>query len=217
MRQPFFNFAFLIFNFPSMDQLKPNQRLAAKPFTDIENSQQDLAYLEIMRTALPSILATLPGNSGEQVGQLMSGHKYRVITTDRASLLTAPSLFAVGFCGTRVPSISTKLMDEMNVVDSDLVAELYRHPAILCYASIQIENSNWRNLVLLANGEGVAHWRESLRHIYATDALSPRYYTYIRLHNGQLDQGLCSERFVLHSTKYYDFSTPEVWRAIRPA
>ena len=38
----------------------------------------------------------------------------------------------------------------------------------------------------------------------------------IRLHNGLLEQGLRSERMLLTSTKYYDFSTPNIWRAIRP-
>ena len=199
-----------------MDQLEPNQRLAAKPFTDIENSQQDLVYLELLRAGLPSILATLSDNSGEQAGHLATGHEYRVITTDKTTTLTAPALFAVGFCGTRVPSISAELMAEMTMVDGDLTDEIYRHPIIVCYASIQIEDGNWRNLVLLTHSEGVAHWRESMRHIYATDVLSPRYYTCVRLHNGLLEQGLRSERMLLTSTKYYDFSTPNIWRAIRP-
>ena len=199
-----------------MDTLNPNQQLVDRPFTDIENSQQDLAYLERMRLALPGILAALPDNTGEQIGDLPTGHAYRVVTTNKAALLGASSLFAVGFCGTRVPNVSTELMADMDVIDGDLIAELYRHPAIVCYASLQIEDGNWRNLVLLLDGAGVGHWRESIRHLYATDVLSPSYYTCVRLHNGQLAQGLRSEHIDLISTKYYDFQTAEPWRAIRP-
>ena len=200
-----------------MHQLKPNQRLDEKPFTDVECSQQDLADLEMLRTALPAILAALPDNHGEQVGQLAGGRAYRVITTNRAALLNAPSLFVVGFCGTRVAHISDALLADMDVIDSDLVTELYRHPAIVCYASIQIEDGNWRNLVLMTDGDGVGHWRASIRHLYAAEVLSPSYYIWVRLHNGQLDQGLQQPAGIrLISTKYYDFQSPsEPWQAIR--
>ncbi len=198
-------------------ELTPNQRLDAKPFTDIENSQQDLADLEMMRMALPNILAVLPDNNGEQVGQLAGGRAYRVITTNKVGLLAAASLVVVGFCGTRVSAISDALLADMDVIDGDLVEELYRHPAIVCYASIQIEDGNWRNLVLLTDGDGVTHWRDSIRHLYAINVLSPSYYTHVRLHNGQLTAGLQSEHIQLISTKYYDFqpSQTEPWRAIR--
>ncbi len=200
-----------------MFQLTPNQRLDDKPFTDIEYSQQDLTDLERMRAALPTILAALPDNDGEQVGNLASGQTYRVITTNKAAVLAAPALFVVGFCGTRVPEISEALLADMDVIDGDLVEELYRHPAIVCYASIQIEDGNWRNLVLLIDSDGVAHWRDSIRHLYAVNVLSPSYYTCVRLHNGVLPSGLLSEHMQLISTKYYDFHSAdaEPWRAIR--
>ena len=107
----------------------------------------------------------------------------------------------------------------MDVINSDLVEELYRHPAIVCYASIQIEDGNWRNLVLMTHSEGVGHWRESIRHLYAAEVLSPSYYTCVRLHNAVLPSGLPSERLRLISTKYYDFQAPpaETWRATRLA
>ena len=103
----------------------------------------------------------------------------------------------------------------MAKVDADLVAELRQHPHMLCYCSIETGDGNWHNLVLMSDDEAIGHWRDSHRHAWAVDSLTPRFYRHIRLHNGVLPCGLASERIVLTSTKYYDYEGETPWRAMR--
>ena len=105
----------------------------------------------------------------------------------------------------------------MSEVDSRLVEEMRTQDHMLCYCSVEREDGNWCNLVLIRTPQGIDHWREGHQHSYATHVLSPQCYQWIRLHNGVLPQGLASPHIELTRTKYYDFGSGDGndWRAVR--
>jgi hypothetical protein len=191
-------------------QLSPSEILPNRPFTHPNHTQADLIALEQTRTQLRENLQLAADSSFT-----INGERHRFIVLNRQALLTAQPITVVGFCGTQRLPLGGALLEEMSVVDGDLVRELAQHPDMLTYSSIQIEDGNWRNLVLLRSNEGIEHWRESQRHVYATNLLSPRYYTHVRLHNGVLSHGLASSHIHITSTKYYDFESEPTWRAMR--
>ena len=189
--------------------LSTTELLPNRPFTHTRNTELDLSDLERIRTMLREALQ-MPNTADE-----ISGDAYRFVILNREALLTAQPITVVGFCANRRGYLSPALLEEMNVVDGDLMRELAQHPDMLTYSSIQLPDGNWKNLVLLRSEAGVGHWRNSHRHVYAANMLSPHYYANVRLHNGVLPQGLASPNIILASTKYYDFESDPIWRAIR--
>ena len=193
-------------------QLAPNERLPDRPFTHPENTEADYADLERIRALLCEVLQHAVPN---QVPYEISSSHQRLIILNREVLLSVQPITVVGFCAHRRSNLSQALLDEMSVVDGDLVQELAQHSDMLTYSSIQLQDGNWKNLVLLRSDAGVGHWRDSQRHHYAANMLTPVYYAQVRLHNGVLPQGLSSPNIVLTSTKYYDFDSAPTWRAVR--
>jgi hypothetical protein len=192
-------------------QLESAELLPNRPFTHPVNTEADHADLEHIRTLLREALQQTPPPTPYEI----SGERHRFIILNHAALLTTQPITVVGFCASKRGNLSPALLDEMNVVDGDLMRELAQHPDMLTYSSIQLQDGNWKNLVLLRSNAGIGHWRNSQRHGYAADKLSPQYYAHVRLHNGVLPQGLASAHIVLTSTKYYDFDCEPAWRAVR--
>jgi hypothetical protein len=191
-------------------QLLPSEILPNRPFTHPDQTHADLLALEQTRARLREALQHTTHSSF-----VINDEHHRFIVLNREALLTTQPITVVGFCGTQRIPLDGALLDEMSAVDGDLARELVEHPDMLTYSSLQIEDGNWRNLVLLRSHAGIGYWRESQRHVYAANQLSPQYYSCVRLHNGVLPEGLASPRMLITSTKYYDFDTEPVWRAIR--
>jgi hypothetical protein len=74
----------------------------------------------------------------------------------------------------------------------------------------------WGNLVLFSHDQAKNNWGYDAGHRQAVQ-LSPHHYHSIRLHNGRLPHGLCtSPQIILTTTKYLDYNTTSIWRAVRP-
>jgi hypothetical protein len=203
----------------AMITLSLSEVLEDRPFTHVQHNAGDAAHLERLRGALVRMLSRLTDNErGCQPRLELSEEDDRAmrhILARPRDLLDAPALSVVGFCGEKRASLGLREQEEMAIVDGQLVAELCEHPHMLSYSSIANGDGNWSNLVLMTHLDGTQHWRTSVRHAAAVESLAPRFYQHIRLHNGVLPDGLASERIVLTSTKYFDFSVNPPWRAIR--
>jgi hypothetical protein len=91
-------------------------------------------------------------------------------------------------------------------VDIALLGEFPAYPAVISYATLELEDGNFGNLVILGDDDGREHWRASTRHQYAVAELAPKYYASVRLHNGVLCGGLKVDSDIrLARTKYYDY------------
>jgi hypothetical protein len=199
-------------NAPSIITLGPKEVPPDRPFTDVRNTEADLATLDFIRAHLHALVhGLLPCvNDGQLQGRTPRG-RYRIVLLNRTALLGEDLLTVVGFCGQRrVYADPVPLMD----VDRELVAELYHHPYMLAYCSHEQPDGDWINLVVMDASAQIERWRESVRHLYAARQLSPDYYASIRLHAGVLPSGLTSPTIQLSRTMYYDFSGGW-WQALR--
>lgn len=198
-------------------QLGPFDIIEERPFTDPLESMQDLATLQYMLERLRGIV-TRPGAIPPQPRPYVmyipeEGDRYhRIAIAQLEMLLTCEQLTVVGFCGQKRPGIDRGPIDG---VDEVLITEFPQHPYLLSYSTMQIECGNSRNLVLFSHPKGLAHWSLGATHAQAA-AMSPGYYTCIRLHNGVLPGGLLSgHKITLIRTKYYDYQDETVWWAVR--
>ncbi len=206
-------------NLFNMIQLTPDTVLDDKPFTHVDHTVADAAALDTLRRHLRTAVQELNPDKRDCQHHIEfiaeSGKGVRLIIIRPQALLTDVALTVVGFCGHKRAHIHLHEQEEMARVDADLVAELSTHSHMLCYCSLEGEDGNWINLVLMSQPEGIQHWRGSARHMWAVDSLTPRFYRHIRLHNGELSAGLNSGRIVINSTKYFDYESEPPWRAMR--
>lgn len=190
-----------------------------RPFAEPAHSLSDAAILDLMRERLRETLRDTSIGAGDVLGREPYTHlavedgerQHRMVVMARELLLGAGELTVVGFFGQRRDNADPAVLGD---VDAELMQELFQHPYVLSYCSLALPDGNWANLVLLQHTEGIEHWRASQKHIRAARELSPQFYRTIRLHNGLLPGGLAGPQLVLHSTKYYDFSSGW-WQAIR--
>ncbi len=98
----------------------------------------------------------------------------------------------------------------LHEVDRKLIAELIGTPGILSYSSLELHTGRWYNLVLFRDATTKEHIKSSKTHKYAAYQLAPRYYEWIRLHNGIMPQGLTQCDLVLQKTKLYTFQGPTI-------
>lgn len=198
--------------------LGPEEVVGERPFTNPDKNADDLVILRHMRNRLCRLLresGKLPSEPRPLVLQFLEDdiRRHRIVISRLEDLLSHRELIWVGFCGRKQPGADWTQLDD---IDVELIDEFCEHPDLLSYSSLQLGNGDWRNLVLFKHVAGIQHWRTSKRHAYAAQVLSPRCYTCIRLHNGRLSGGLMSGNdLIIHSTKYYDFRSEQLWHAVR--
>jgi hypothetical protein len=198
--------------------LAHDELVADRPFTDPAQNAEDLELMRAILAVLRTVLRQ-PLDWPEEPQPLVlrrvgeADRLVRLVFCRQAALNANEDLFLVGFFGQKCPEKDRTLI---NAVDEDLIHEFSLHPGILSYSSFELSDGNYANLVLIRPEAARDHWRTSAKHTYAAHDLAPEYYTCVRLHNGLLPGGLWSGRDLrLVRTKYYDFSGPEPWRAVR--
>lgn len=194
---------------PNAVRLQAGERVPGRPFADPERSGEDLERLEYMlhrvrRAVGLRVLFDQPDESGG------NGHIVRVY--DANTLREAKTLHFVGFRGFRHARPDPGLIEAVQKADRRVSREL-AHRAILAYSSLELDGSDWINLVLLRCGEDKARIHDSPAHRYAAGELAPRLYRHIRLHSGSLG-GLWDE-LRLECTQYYDFCGDGPWFGVR--
>lgn len=123
----------------------------------------------------------------------------------------------VGFFGERNPAGEAAVETEVESVNASMVDEFDQFPVLLGYVSRLLDDGlNFANLVVLAGADGISRWRDLPGHVRAVSDLAPRFYSSVRIYNGSLPGGLEAAELVrLDVVKYWDYSGPQLWHAMR--
>jgi hypothetical protein len=203
---------------PATVTLGPRDVVSDRPFTAVEMTMRDLGILHGILADVRSVLVEVE----EGVRVLEPYQKlawrarrltHRVLVCDSDRLRAHPEPCVVGFFGEKRPETDGWELEEAN---TEIVAEFPKYPGILAYASVEMPDQRWANLVLHDDPVDVQFWRTSEMHRRAVETLSPQHYFNVRIHNGRLTSALFDRpEIVVRKTKYFDFTGEEEWRAER--
>ena len=199
-------------------RLGPQETAVGRGFADPGESAPDLAAAARMLAEVQHQVrhgGPVPARTRPLVAERLeaSGRHHRAILFDPRRLGDGRDLVWVGFFGVKRREADGAALTAM---DDELVQELPAHPNILSYSSLELDDGDWGNLILLDGDEAREHWRNSARHAYATRELAPRQYLYVRLHQGVLPGGACTGHApVIRRTKYFDYRDGVTWRGER--
>ncbi len=135
-------------------------------------------------------------------------HTHRIAIYRPEELMRNSSLDLVGFVSAKLKPGRPQVIKEIRAVDKKLIVEFISTPGLLSYSSLELRDGRWCNLVLFSGRETRVHIRNSETHAYAAYQLSPRYYEWVRIHNGIMPGGLARNEIVLQKTRYYQFHGP---------
>jgi hypothetical protein len=182
-----------------------------RPFTDPRLVGPDRAILIGMIRDLHS-RRTAP----QQINRPKQGRD-RFIVTDAGRSHGKSPVAIVGFFGQRREDGSSLVADEIEEINSTMLANFSSFPPLLGYVSrLLADGFNYANLVVLTSSDAIRLWRERSDHVPAAADLSPLYYSSVRIYNGAIPCGLgCWEHLRLDVVKYWDYSDHPVWRATR--
>ena len=178
-----------------------------------EENEQDLVLLKYMAQKIYITLYLLDGpidQSQPLLYYLEEGQKYthRIAIYGPQELLLSNKLDLVGFISKKLQPEDPHVIEEIRAIDKKLIVELISTPGLMSYSSLELRNGRWCNLVLFSGAETKMHIRNSEIHSYAAYQLSPRYYDWIRLHNGIMPTGLARNEMLFLKTKHYQFHRP---------
>jgi hypothetical protein len=199
-------------------RLGPRETAAGRAFTDPDEIAPDLAAARQMLAEVRDQVTrgeVVPARTVPLVVERRepSGRLHRAILLDSRRLGAGRDLVWVGFFGAKRRDVDAA---PLTAVDDELVQELPAHPDVLSYSSLELDDGDWGNLILLDGDAAREEWRTGARHAYATRVLAPRHYAHVRLHQGILPGGAASGRgLILRGTKYYDYRDGTTWRAER--
>lgn len=198
--------------------LGPNDVVFGRPFTAVEMTTQDLGILHGILADVRSVVVEVEEGARSlepyqklawRVGRLT--HRLLICNFDRLRSHDGP--FVVGFFGDKRPNMDGTYLEQANTA---IVSEFPKYPGILSYASVELPDGHWANMVLHDDPVDIEFWRTSEMHAWAVNTLSPEHYINVRLHNGKLTSGVFARpRIEIQKTKYYDFSGPAPWLAER--
>jgi hypothetical protein len=203
---------------PSLDVLLgPEERVAGRPFTDLAEIDSDTWIMgDMLRQERALVRAWLQESvTGPGVSELVeAGWRHLVAVPDRARLVTANDVTAVGFFGQLRPNVDHAVLfeHERRVTETfDQFAEI----GLLSYFDLGPEHGRFGNLILFWTPEVPASWHANAAHIAATEA-APCHYQSIRLHKGRIPGPFLGDGALrLERTTYLDYTGAQVWRAVR--
>ncbi len=193
--------------------LNLSETLAERSLPNSEENEQDIVLLRYMaqRIYITLYLLDEPTDASQPLLYYSEeGHKHthRIAIYKPHELLVNNKLDFVGFISRKQQPGDQQVIEEIRGVDKKLIVELINTPGLMSYSSLELRDGRWCNLVLFSGAETKMHIRNSEMHTYAAYQLSPRYYDWIRLHNGIMPTGLARNEMLLQKTKYYQFVGP---------
>jgi hypothetical protein len=187
-----------------------------RPFTRIESTKADLRVMNRMIERLRRHVAGLPVagrgvSRDDRISDPSDQGIHRIVVTDVARAGEPRDLVLVGFFGHARSDV-----DHGPIVDleSTLIEGMADAANPLVYYNVHWPGAGWGNLVLFTDMTAERGWGHDPRHAEAV-ARSPAHYHSIRLHIGILRAGLAGGTIELERTRYFDFSGPEAWTAVR--
>ncbi len=205
-------------NLTAMVSLGPDEVVVGRPFAAVEMTQRDLGILNKILSDVRAIAVDVEEGARDlepyqKLAWRARGYTHRLLICDLDRLLAHPGLCVVGFFGDKRPDTDAWQLEAAN---SEIVAEFADYPGILSYASLELPDGHWANLVLHDDPVDTQFWRQSKMHAKAVEMLSPRHYYNVRIHNGRMTSAIFDRpRIVVHKTKYFDYSGATEWRAER--
>lgn len=184
--------------------------------TEIHKGARDLIVLRYMARQVltmaqrPDELAANATMKQPLLYLLQERHNrsHRIALYQARESFLLPNLLFVGFISKKQTALDAQIVGNIADVDKQMLNELVEIPGLLSYSSLQFRNGNWCNLVLFREETAKTHIRSSSTHSYAVYQLAPRYYNWIRLHNGRVEGGLTQGRLMLNKTHLYTFPIP---------
>lgn len=163
----------------------------------------------LLHTLAGTIVAAITALHREHCGTLPyvlhahndAGHARRIVLFQQPEhVQTRPCAF-VGFIGKKQPTITSALVDDVVAADERIMEALIGHHDVLGYASLEMPDRNWGNLVLFRRAEAVALLHQHPAHQHAAQELAPRFYQWIHLYHGHLPAGILTHATTLAVTK----------------
>ena len=194
------------------------EMVEGRPFTAVEMTGRDLAVLHSILGDVRQIVVEVEEGIREvapyqKLAWRVGGLTHRLLLCDVERVRAHQGLYVVGFFAERREDIDVWPLEEAN---SEIVSEFVKYPGILAYASVELANGRWANMVLHDDPVDTSFWRQSQMHARAVETLSPRHYFNVRIHNGRLTAGIFERPSIeIHRTKYFDYSGAVEWRAER--
>jgi hypothetical protein len=190
--------------------LNSNDVLDEDPPPGDEVYEQDIVLLRYMAQRIYITLYLLDEQkdaSQPLLYFLEEGHKYthRIAIYSPQALLLNNELDFVGFISKKLQPGDSQVIEEIRTVDKKLIVELINTPGLMSYSSLELRDGRSCNLVLFSGPETKMYLKQSDTHKYAAYQLSPRYYDWVRLHNGIMPGGLAHNELLLQKTKLYKF------------
>jgi hypothetical protein len=199
--------------------LDPTANVEGRPFTDPAWTRSDA---EVMRTMLLRERAVAhslqrEGPSGVFVRDLaQSGRREWLAVPDSAALVRARDVTAIGFFGqSRPESDHTILFELENEVAESFPA--YAASGLLSYYDMELADGSYGygNLILFSTADVPKEWYTNAAHERAV-AISPQHYRSVRLHKGSIPGPFLGDGdLTIGRTKYLDFASDPIWRALR--
>lgn len=203
---------------PGTVALGVEEMVEGRPFTAVEMTDRDLGVLHSMLDDVRQVVVEVEEGVREvapfqKLAWRARGLTHRLLLCDVDRVRAHSSLCVVGFFGQRREDMDLWPLEEAN---SEIVSEFVNYPGILAYASVELSQGHWANMVLHDDPVDTSFWRQSAMHARAVETLSPRHYHNVRIHNGRLTSGIFDRpRVEIHRTKYFDYSGSTEWRAER--
>lgn len=198
--------------------LGPKDVVSDRPFTAVEMTERDLGILHGILADVRSVVVDVEEGARklepyQKLAWRSKGLTHRLLICDVDRLRSHRGLCVVGFFGDKRPDTDPWPLEEANSV---IVNEFVKYPGILAYASVELPDTKWANMVLHDDPVDTQFWRQSKVHARAVETLSPQHYYNVRIHNGALTSALFDRPAILITkTKYFDFAGPGPWQAER--
>ncbi len=198
--------------------LESDDKVETHPFTDPDHSREDLARMRAMAHQLvdtyddPVVCDFVPGKRAICQSDPQGRH-FRIYYIQPHLLFTQKDLTVVGFFGHKRPGADVKPLIQ---ADKKFEAEFHHNPGLLSLSTVRLPDGNFGNLVLFTDPESRDNWNNMPLHRDLVAKISPPYYSYIRLNNAVLPDGLDSpDDMRLVRVRYLDFEGKQPWHAVR--
>ena len=188
--------------------------------TVLSKGTSDLLVLKYMRQRVRLTLQQLEPCVTSQRPILYNfqerhGRIHRIALYNCKELSQRPTLAFVGFISRKQKELDASIVNDIHTVDAQLVAEMVNNSGVLGYSSLELRTGIWCNLVLMENIEAKQQVLRTETHAHAAYQLAPRYYEWIRLHTGIMENGLFSDEMKALHTRYYTFQVAQQNPVIR--
>lgn len=138
----------------------------------------------------------------------------RIVIYDLNKLLKEKNLFVVIFYANKRDNLSEEFNKEFFETDWGIAMTMMGNNNILCYASEEFSDGNWFNIVLFTKETDKHDVTSKDKHKYAAYEVAPKRFTWVRLHNASLPDGITNFKdIILKKTNYYNFD--DNWFAVR--